>query len=263
MSELGDRMKKYESIETSRKLIPNLPIYIRLDGRCFSKFTKDMQKPYDPLMSQTMVNTTRDIVKEFNACIGYTQSDEISLIIKENEFFGDRIFKINSVVSSFTSSAFLLNYIDVFGVHPKHITPISFDCRTINMPSETEAANMILWRVQDATKNAITSAASVFYTHKELMHKNSNEKQDMLFEKYINFKDYPESFKRGVFVRKCFVEKYISDDIYNKIPENKKPESRIVKRSKVKSVQMPIFSKVVNREEVIFNGQEPITYSEE
>lgn len=45
METFGDRMKTYESIETGRKFIPLLPVYARIDGRCFSKFTRDMDRP--------------------------------------------------------------------------------------------------------------------------------------------------------------------------------------------------------------------------
>ena len=37
---LGDRMKAYERQETEQRFIPLLPIYARIDGRGFSKFTK-------------------------------------------------------------------------------------------------------------------------------------------------------------------------------------------------------------------------------
>lgn len=51
---LGDRMKKYEKIETGDRFIPCLPVYVRIDGRSFSKFTKSMNKPYDERMSRVM-----------------------------------------------------------------------------------------------------------------------------------------------------------------------------------------------------------------
>ena len=264
MDDLGDRMKRYESTETSRKLIPLLPIYIRLDGKAFSSFTRYMDKPYDTRMIKTMIETTKYLVKETNACIGYTQSDEISLVIYNKDFrsqtlFDGKIFKITSILASMASSAFLLNYMKKFDIDPEDIKKLpSFDCRVMNLPSQTETANMILWRVQDTTKNAITSAARALYSHKQTMNKNSSEKQEMLFQKGVNFNDYPESFKRGTFVKKVVIEQDIEQDIWDKIPEKNKPETRKVKRNKIKSVSMPIFSKVQNREDVIFEGVDPI-----
>jgi len=39
---IGDRMKDYESYETNRRFLPNLPIYARIDGHGFSRFTQGM-----------------------------------------------------------------------------------------------------------------------------------------------------------------------------------------------------------------------------
>ena len=118
---------------------------------------------------------------------------------------------------------------------------------------------MILWRNLDATKNAITSAARTLFSDKEIKHKSGSEKQEMLFEQGINFDKYPEHFKRGTFVRKVSVEKEIEQEVWDRIPERHRPSSRKVKRKEIQVFSMPVFSKVVNREDVIFNGSDPIT----
>ena len=48
---LGNRMKLFEGLEAKRMLMPKLPIIARIDGKCFSKFTKGMERPYDERMS--------------------------------------------------------------------------------------------------------------------------------------------------------------------------------------------------------------------
>lgn len=63
---LGDRLKHFERLRTEDKCIPDLPIYIRLDGRGFSNFTRKMLRPYDECMSKLMEATTAYLVKEFN-----------------------------------------------------------------------------------------------------------------------------------------------------------------------------------------------------
>ena len=78
--ELGDRMKFYEGFETSRRFLPGLPLYARIDGRGFSKFTHGMNRPYDQRMIDAMVATTRILVEKTHATVGYCQSDEISLV---------------------------------------------------------------------------------------------------------------------------------------------------------------------------------------
>jgi tRNA(His) 5'-end guanylyltransferase len=37
---LGDRMKSYEELSTSRQLMPNCPVYARIDGRAFHTLCK-------------------------------------------------------------------------------------------------------------------------------------------------------------------------------------------------------------------------------
>lgn len=58
---LGDRMKFYE--KSSRSYInPNIPIIVRLDGHCFSKFTKGLEKPFDKWLHEVMVETTTHLI---------------------------------------------------------------------------------------------------------------------------------------------------------------------------------------------------------
>lgn len=165
MDELGDRMKFYEAIEVKRVLMPTLPICCRLDGKCFSKFTKDLARPYDEKFSKIMIDITRYLVEETNACIGYTQSDEISLIlysedIKSQTFFNGRIQKLNSVLASMATAK--LMYL-LFTNFPKKIKELpSFDCRIWNVPSKIEAVNNLIWRQMDCSKNSISMAASSY-----------------------------------------------------------------------------------------------------
>jgi tRNA(His) 5'-end guanylyltransferase len=68
-------MKAYESAFTSTKLDPSQYMCVRIDGRRFSKFTKPFTKPFDWRVTKAMVTTTKALVKETHASVGYTQSD--------------------------------------------------------------------------------------------------------------------------------------------------------------------------------------------
>jgi len=94
----GDRMKLYESAEAGRRLMPLLPAFARIDGRGFSRFTRDMARPFDVRLSRLMIDTTRLLVEEGGARVGYTQSDEISLMwdAEHQTFFDGRIQKMTS-----------------------------------------------------------------------------------------------------------------------------------------------------------------------
>lgn len=108
---LGDRIKAYEQRETSSKLLPLVPVIVRLDGKAFHSFTKGLSKPYDDDFHNIMNEVTKYLVGETNALIGYTQSDEISLLLYANNtkiqlYFDGKIFKIISVLAAKTSVRF-------------------------------------------------------------------------------------------------------------------------------------------------------------
>lgn len=264
--DFGTRMKLYEGFETERYLIPLLPICIRIDGVCFSSFTKGMKRPYDIIMSKIMVKVTKLLVEETNACIGYTQSDEISLVLYSNDiksqvFFNGKKHKLVSFCAGKASSAFQF-YLST-EMPDKMMKLPTFDCRVWNVPNKTEAANTILWREGDSSKNSISIAAQEYFSHKQLDNKTGKQKQEMLFQKEgINWNDYPDFFKRGTFIqRKSVTRKFTTEEI-EKLPlkhEARKNPDLMVQRSEIMEVSMPPFSKVTNRVEVIFDGEDPIT----
>ena len=93
MSDLADRMKMYEDVESKRRFMPFLPVIARLDGKNFSRWTKGLARPFDDRLSQLFINSTERLIEETNACIGYTQSDEVSLIFYSKGRFYFKIIK--------------------------------------------------------------------------------------------------------------------------------------------------------------------------
>ena len=81
---LGSWCKWLEKNFSPEVMIPTLPVVIRLDGVGFSKWTKGLNRPFDEKLTQLMIETTKFLVEETNAVVGYTQSDEITLILREN-----------------------------------------------------------------------------------------------------------------------------------------------------------------------------------
>ena len=213
MDSLGDRMKGYEKL-TDTKLLPRTPIGIRIDGKNFHSFTKKMkfEKPFDEMMTARMAATTLGLCKFAQDClIGYTQSDEITLIlapeatIDSQAWFGRRVQKLCSLLAAKASVIFnnSFYYEKVAEVRPEPI----FDCRVFALPNMVEAYNCLVWRQNDCVKNSISSAC--YYdlgkkvgrgTARKLVHgKNQKEQQEALFQKAgINWNDYPPKWKRGV-----------------------------------------------------------------
>src|SRR5581483_3371034 len=226
-------------------------ICARLDGKGFSKFTKGLKRPFDVGMVRAMVLTTMYLVEETNARVGYTQSDEISLVFYSDVydsqvFFNGKIQKMTSVLASMATAKFN-SLLEAHLPSKVGLLPV-FDCRVWNVPNEVEAANTILWREKDATKNSISMAAQALYSHKELDGKSSSEKQEMLHQKGINWNDYPDYFKRGTFIQRRRYMVALTEEERLRIPEAHRPAAgEKVERSRVIEVSMPPFSRVINR----------------
>lgn len=252
---LGDRMKEYERRETAEKFMPLLPIYARIDGRGFSKFTKGFDFPYDPRFRQAMIDTTKWLVSQTNARLGYTQSDEISLCwLAENYnsevFFGGKKQKMVGLLAALATqrfNRFLYTHPDPFIQQMAERAP-TFDARVFQFPNKHECANAFVWRERDATKNALSMAASSVYSHKDLLGKNSADKHQLLFEKGINFNDYPIEFKRGVYIRRQQLIK----------PTLVKGEMLDVVRTTVDVIDLPRLEQIDNRVDVVFDGVNPV-----
>jgi tRNA(His) 5'-end guanylyltransferase len=251
--EFGDRMKWYESQGTSPKLDVSLPICIRIDGRSFSKFTKGCERPFDSRISTAMRETCAYLVEETHAKVGYVQSDEISLILYANEngsiIFDGKMHKLNSVLASMAA----VKFYSVFGGDKLP----AFDCRSWNVPTKMEASNAILWRALDARKNSVSMACRAHNSAKSMHKKNRLDQVQMLAEKGIDFETaYPDEDKYGVFYKRVTEPTFIEDDIWDRIPSKKKPESRYAMRSRVKQIRMKYFGDVADKIGFIFGRDE-------
>ena len=193
---LGDRMKAYERRE-DRRAMPLVPLLTRADGQGFSRFTRDLRRPFDDRLSAAMVATTRDLVAEFAALAGYTQSDDITLLwhtstSKGEVPFGGRVLKLVSVLAA---TATIRLHAHLSESLPGHAArrPV-FDGRAWSVPTEAEAAACLLWRERDATKNSISMAARAHFSHAASVGKCGSEMQAMLLARGVNWNDYPAAF---------------------------------------------------------------------
>ena len=174
---LGQRMKDYESMGEGN-LLPLIPVVARLDGRAFHTFTSGLERPYDKRLTDLMVATTRFLVEETNARIGYTQSDEITLIWLADTydgsiFMGGRAFKMISLLAAM-ATGFFNRHLGEFLPEKKDQLPM-FDCRVWNVPTLMEACNVLVWREQDATRNSIQMAGQSQFSHTQLLNKSCDE----------------------------------------------------------------------------------------
>ena len=136
--ELGDKLKALEMKYAGEKLDENLPICIRIDGKSFHTFTKGLKRPYDERLSNAMIETMNFLMDKSDARLGYTQSDEISLVLfktasYQQGYFGSRVQKLTSILASMATAKF--NDEVSKNISEKKIYYAFFDCRAFNVPS--------------------------------------------------------------------------------------------------------------------------------
>jgi len=259
---LGNRIKDYEAIE-KKKLFSQIPIVIRLDGKNFSRFTKGMERPFDLKFKEMMQKTTKFLVDYTNAKIGYTQSDEISLVLysdnhKRQVFLDGKKDKINSLIAS-KCSVFFNSLLEDYFPERKSLLPI-FDCRSFNVPTLEEGVNAILWRELDATKNSISMLARHHFSHKHLHGVHTGDMLDMLYSIGINWNELETSLKRGTYYQRVKrLTKFTTSEI-EKLPPNHDALTNpnlMIERSLVEKLEMPIITKVTNQTNVFFYGALP------
>lgn len=265
MTSLGDRMKDYERL-TSPYLSPLLPICVRIDGKRFSRWTRGLERPWDERMANCMIAVTEGLVDITNARIGYTQSDEITLILysddpKRETYLNGRVQKLASLLASFATTAFA-DQRDIWLDEFKPDTPAHFDARVWTVPTKTEATNVLVWRELDATRNSIESAARAHYSHNEMHGVDNATAQEMLHAVGVNWNDYADHFKRGTYIQRHRVVRAFTRGEIERLPMEHlarvNPDLE-VERSELRCLQMPVFTTVTNREAVVFDGAEPET----
>lgn len=242
--ELGMRMKEFYEEVPKTRLVRRMPVAIRIDGKAFHTFTRGFQKPFDEILGKSMRETMKYLCENIQGCIlGYTQSDEITLILVDYQnlnscaWFDYEVQKVCSIASSMATMAFNkfftknVNYFEMTHEHDDTINEYCttlvnaaekgamFDARCFNIPKE-EVCNLIYWRQLDATRNSIQMVGQANFSHKELQKKSCDMIQEMLFaEKGINWNDYPTYLKRGSCCIKTTIQNPnvdIKDGVYPK-----------------------------------------------
>ena len=219
-----------------------MPVAIRIDGKAFHTFTRGFKKPFDDLLMDTMQQTTKYLCENIQGCVlGYTQSDEITLILVDyknlnsSAWFDYEVQKMCSISASMATMFFnkyfrqKLDEIhedmmeawnvpdDMYKLVETYEKAIDrgamFDARVFNIPKE-EVTNLIYWRQLDATRNSIQMVGQANFSHKELQGKSCNEIQDMLMtQKGINWNNYLCSQKRGTCVIKQDMIKLVDGNL--------------------------------------------------
>jgi tRNA(His) 5'-end guanylyltransferase len=259
---LGDRCKQFEMAEAGRRAMPGLPLLVRLDGRAFHTFTRGLRRPYDERLTRCMIETTRFLVRDQCAAVGYTQSDEITLLWyapdpKAPLPFDGRYQKMTSVLAGLASARF--GQLVREELPEKAGETPCFDCRVWQVPTREDALEVFVWREDDAVKNSISMAASAYYTDGELHGKDSSAKQELLFQRGVNWNDYPAAFKRGTYLQRQAMLRPLSEEERAAIPEaHRPPPGQLFSRRQVVALELPPIRRVGNALAVLFEGAAPL-----
>jgi tRNA(His) 5'-end guanylyltransferase len=227
---LGTRMKEYYEAIPKHRLMRRTPVAIRIDGKAFHTFTRGFAKPFDEVLGNAMVRTMEYLCKNIQGCVfGYTQSDEITLLLidyqtfETDAWFDYEVQKICSIAASMATMAFNKYFeaeMNVFkaghtifdtnewaypeagALYGAYMLSVSkgamFDARCFNIPKE-EACNLVYWRQLDAARNSVQMVGQANFSHNELQCLSCNMIQDKLFaERGINWSDFETRWKRGV-----------------------------------------------------------------
>lgn len=226
---LGDRMKNYYESASQTKLTRRTPVAIRLDGRAAHTFTRGFRRPFDMPFALSMRDTMLYLCENIQGCkFGYTQSDEITLILTDYDtletsaFFDYNVQKLTSVVASMATFAFnkafakrVAEYKNDFtfpGIGDDNFVEnymksidrgLVFDARCFNIPKE-EVGNLIYWRQLDAIRNSIQMVARYNFSDKELQGKSCEEMKKMLETTSWPWDSYRPDLRRGTACYKVF-----------------------------------------------------------
>jgi len=224
---IGIRMKGYEG-EIALRIDEGKPFMLRLDGHKFSTFTRPFKKPYDVRIHNAMVRTTCDLVDHFHCILGFTCSDEMTLIFplladeetgvleQHHSDYSGKIQKLVSLSSSFASVRFnrhlnredfalpaekkLLEHIERHAPH--------FDSRIFVLPNNEEIVNNLIWRARiDYRRNSISTFARSHFSQKQLHGVNTKTMLAMTLAKGAPWDGEPAWYRFGTFIKKEKIEK--------------------------------------------------------
>lgn len=202
--QLDRRMRVYETAH-DHCVLPGMHMVARIDGRSFSQLTRGhatetFEAPYDVRFRDAMVATLEHLVTSagFSVLLGYTQSDEMSLLFKRDEaLFGRKLRKYLSVLAGEASAKFSLT-LGTLG---------AFDARISQFPGVDDVVDYFRWRSEDAHRNALNGHSYWLLRRQGLDDHAATEKlkgvsvadrNELLFRAGINFNDVPAWQRRGI-----------------------------------------------------------------
>lgn len=203
-----DRINRAFEYEGNRPIPPDSYIIVRLDGHGFSKFTKqNFAKPFDQAFRDLMIDTTEYLYETsgYDIAYAYTQSDEISLLLKKDDNTFNRRPKKFSLLAGAASAYFSLEFNRRFKSQGVVAT---FDVTVDIRPNIYRVLDYFVWRQEDSARNCLNGYAYWTLINNDkvsprkaghiIENQGNSFKQELLFERGINFDKIPAWQKRGI-----------------------------------------------------------------
>lgn len=289
---LSERMKGYEHAQ-QQYFIPGLPVIVRLDGKCFSSWTRGLDKPFDQRLMDAFDAVTQGLVKVSGARLAHTYSDEISLLLyvdnHESQIYCQG--KPQKLITVLASTLTLLfqsatngwrkdrrthgaDFCDVAAA-PMGMPPAYFDARAFALPSLDEAANYFRWRELDAIRNSVSSLAQSYFSPTWLKGMSGDQMKTELrkitaaqeslpagkVEPITTWESLSPRETRGQYVARRKVFKELDAETLVRIDEGHRPDGPI-ERHEVQLLDMPPWATLTNPAEVLL-GAVPIMRTKE
>ena len=201
MTDQDSASKRWEQA-WNRRLPPDKPWIVRLDGQSFHRWTRGLDQPFDERLREAMVRTTIATMDTCGAEHGYTQSDEITLVLyrsgRSEEAFGGKLQKLVSLAAAHATIAFNAA---IATLHPEHAAragPATFDARAFAVPNPEAAITALAERAADCARNAARSIGHRRYGHRALLGMSSAALRERLQTDGAAIGTWPASHTGGV-----------------------------------------------------------------
>jgi tRNA(His) guanylyltransferase len=206
---------KYEYVknfETDDRIIPDVFIVVRVDGRAFGKLAERhcLSKPVDERLVALFNDAAARVLQAFTGQIplAYGHSDEYSFVFRrEVNVFRRRASKLLSVVTSLFSSAFVRGWESHFGASTPLQDLPSFDGRVVVLPSFRHVRDYLSWRQVDCHINCQYNTAFWLLVQKDGLSKDeahsvlrgtdTGMKNEIMWQRGTNYNDLPEQHRKG------------------------------------------------------------------
>lgn len=176
---LGDLVAGREKSTTAYCVHGDKWISLRLDGSGFSKAVRVMRRlnilekdGFSERFASCMRTCLLHLMQEFHGVLGFTQSDEIVVLIKPTSvirgvrqvhFHNGRVQKLTTLAASLATAKFIMELGQLCASEGKGLDGLAqvlphFDCRVGCYDSWEEARALLMWRAYDCSVNGVSDA---------------------------------------------------------------------------------------------------------